>query len=168
MNSNVRNTGIATANGSSAVGRRAPAASPFAPEACLKIIGLKHGGFDQAEPASDPFRRHVATYDAWHSARTCGPDTACRVSVPTLLDTRLIAWHLGRDHPATFEIEDQAMAAAVEDSIRRIGVDHAEAVYFEFLDLYKERGLEFRRIVPAGEVDGRIIHRNKHEETKSL
>ncbi|MBI1321571.1 hypothetical protein GC170_00060 [bacterium] len=82
-----------------------------------------------------------------------------RVSVPTLMDAQLMAFHLGPDHNATFEIEDQAILAEVVDSIRRIGIDHAVVVYYEFWDRYKAQRLDYRRPEMVSHADGIIRYR---------
>lgn len=84
---------------------------------------------------------------------------AIRVAVPTLMDAQLMAFHLGPKMLATFEIADPSMTAESADSIRRIGIDHAVAVYYEFWDRYKAQRLEFRRPEIASDTDGTIRYR---------
>lgn len=83
-------------------------------------------------------------------------DPGLRVSVPTILDAQLIAFHLGPRRSTIFEIEDQAIAAEVAASIRRIGITHPVAVYYEFMDRYHDSGAEFRRPVLASDTPGRV------------
>lgn len=96
---------------------------------------------------------------AWHIARQGEIATRSRVIVPTLLDAQLIAYHLGPDQPATFEIEDRSVTAEAADSMRRIGIDHPVVVYYEFLDRYTAQGLEFRRPELVSDADGIIRYR---------
>ena len=96
---------------------------------------------------------------AWHIARPGDNATALRVIVPTLLDAQLIAYHLGPDRAATFEIEDLAVTAEAADSVRRIGIDHPVVVYYEFMDRYKAQGLDFRRPEVVSDADGIIRYR---------
>ncbi len=93
---------------------------------------------------------------ARHIAGRIQQDPGLRVSVPTILDAQLIAFHLGPDRPVIFEIEHQVVTAEVAESIRRIGITHPVAVYYEFMDRYHDLGFEFRRLILASETPGRV------------